>query len=216
MGKLIESDALDRVYRTLGLSGGSVPKSTLLDDGNVSQILDINPLVRRSRTPEGSTGWYRCFLETAHSVGGTLQAAINPYSPGASGIAPYPEEVPRGFDFWLLGASLRRTSGAGGLDGAVLLIQPLTVMGGWGEDDGGAAAATNADTPVARWTGLDTSIVNFAFGIAGDGSAMAHVNLRVPRNALVKVNTDAAAAATFQTYMFCGLFPEALGQDIAK
>lgn len=217
MGKPIESDALDRVYRILGLSGGALPKGTLLDDGNVSQVLDLNPIIRRSRTPAATSGWFVGILNTIHAAAGRIATSINPYTTGDN-VEPYPSPVPRGFDVWVLGASIIRLSGAGDLDGAVLQLDPSPSQQGWGVDNTGAAVVQTLAIPIARFGPLDTSIASelaFAFNPEG-GQSMIKVMTRVPRGATLRVATDATAAATFQTQLICGLFVESLGQDVAQ
>lgn len=216
MSKSIESDALDRIYRVLGLSGGAVPKNTLLDDGNVSQVLVINELVRRSRTSAASSGWFFAIFENVHAGAGPLTSTIDPYSVGDLTVAPFPRVVPRGFDIWILRAMLRRIAGAGGLDGAVFSINPGLGQQAWGVDDGGALVDSEDPMPFALFTDLDASTTS-TVGLSGDGSVSVPVNLRIPQGiGNVTFRTDAAAAATFRGYLELGLFAEGLGQDIAQ
>jgi len=215
MGKSIESDALDRVYRTLGLSGGAQPSGTLLDDGNVSQVLSLNQIIRRSRTPAGSTGWYRCALSNVHTDVEILQSSISPYAAGGSAIAPFPALVPAGFDFYILDASVRRVSGTGALTAGYLLLQPLAIQGGFGQDDSGAAVANTDDAPLALWVGLNTD-ATMAAGLSITGEIMQHIGLRIPRGALVKWQSESGATATFRLYLHCALFAEGLGQDVGQ
>lgn len=216
MSKPIESDALDRLYRVLGLSGGALTKGTLLDDGNVSQVLSINEIVRRSRTPAATTGWYRPVFENVHAAASDEQSNIDPYAPGAVAFAPYPNPVPRGFDFWILGASLRRTSGAGTLTNANLGVRPVAAQFGWGIDEGGVQVSAPDNMVLAAWTSLNTGSI-IKYGTRGNGDPYAHINLRVPRGTdLFFTSTAAGAAATFRCYLIAALFPEGLGQDVAQ
>jgi len=217
LSKPIESDALDRVYRVLGLSGGALPKSTLLDDGNVSQILSVNELVRRSRTSAATSGWFFAIFQNVHSGAGALTSSIDPYAVGAANaIAPFPANVPRGFDLWILRASLRRTSGSGGLDGAVFSYNGGTSQQAFGVDVAGDPVASQDPIPFALFTTLDSSTSSIV-GVSGDGSVSVKVDLRLPQGiSNVTLRTDAAAAATFRGYLTLGLFPEGLGQDVAQ
>ena len=217
MSKPIESDALDRIYRMLGLSGGALPSGTLLDDGNVSQVLDINPIVRRSRTSAATTGWFACTLENAHAGAGDLTSSINPYEPGDAAIAPYPSSVPAGFDFWILYAILRRSAGGGDLTGGLLSIAPGNAQRGWGIDDMGAAVIATDQMQLAIFTSLNIAIGSGVLGLTPTGEVLAPVNMRVPvGNAGLFFRSEAAAAATFRMFLICGLFPEGLGQDVAQ
>ena len=218
MSKPIESDALDRVYRTLGLSGGAGIEGTLLDDGNVSQVLVLNEIIRRSRTSAASTGWFQCVFSNIHPGADSQQSAINPYAAGAAARAPYPVAVPRGFDFWVLGASLRRTAGAGDLTGALLRLSPGAGQSGWGIDSTGAAVVSDLGSPTAFWDTLNTDVGSIAFGqnsVSGD--VWVQLGLRIPPGAEdITFDSESVAAATFQCFLTCGLFPEGLGQDIAS
>lgn len=217
MGHLIDSDALGGVNRVLGIAGQQVPAATLLDGANLSQILNVNELVRRARTPGFTSGWFYTLFVNIHGASGELSSSIDPYVPGDASVAPYPSPVPRGFDFWLLGAAVRRTSGAGALSGAILFLNPDTRLQGWGVDDSGAAVATTSAIPLARWTGLDTGLSGTGgTGITGDGGAMVKTLTRVPREGDLLFITEASAAATFQCLMICALFVEGLGQDVAQ
>ncbi len=216
MGKAIESDALDRVYRVLGLSGGSGVKGTILDDGNVSQVLTVNELVRRSRTSASSSGWFFTIFQNVHAAAGPLTSSIDPYEPGTNAIPPFPRVVPRGFDIWILRAALRRTAGAGGLDGAVFSYNGGTSQQAWGVDDGGGGVQSQDPIPFALFTAIDAS-TSSPVGVSGTGQVSVPVNLRLPQGIVnVTLRTDAAAAATFRGYLTLGLFPEGLGQDVAQ
>lgn len=219
MSKPIESDALDRVYRVLGLSGGAVTKETILEDGWVFQMLGLNPIIRRSRTLADTTGWFFGVLLNEHAGAGALTSEIDPYQPaGASAVAPWPSIIRRGFDLWLLNASVIRNDGSGTLDGAALLLDPIAVQQGWGIDDGGTAVAAHDPYPLARWTGLDVSLSGSdPFAIAGDGSATVKIGLRWPRGATVRFISDVAgAAADIQCMMTWGMFVEGFGQDVSQ
>lgn len=214
--KRIDSDALHRLYATLGLGGGGSPVPTELDDANVSQVLDIAPVVRRSRTIATQTGFYVCVFENDHAGAGTLTTAINPYRPAEFAVAPYPSPVPADQDFWVLSASMRRTAGAGALDGAFLVLNAHETQQGWGKDDSGAAVIANDNTALCRFTDLDTSLVGLDFGITADGLARVKIGLRIPLGAIISFRSDVDAAATLRMYLICGLFTAGLGQDVAQ
>lgn len=219
MSKPIESDALDRVYRMLGLSGG-LPRGTLLDDGNVSQVLNLNDIIRRSRTQAGNTGWFKCVMQNVHTGAGALTSTIDPYNPGDAAVAPFEAVAPRGFDFWILMAMLRRTTGAGTLDDAALSMNPGAGQVGWAVDSSDNLAGNfAAHYPLVQWTALQ-AVAGQSYGLVGEGGYISHVGLRVPRGMgadSLQFRSDAAgAAATFQCSLICGLFVEGLGQDVAQ
>jgi len=216
--KRLDSDALDRLYRTLGIQGGSPSGETDLDDGNVSLVLSINDVARRSRTPAATTGWYACVLQNVHAAGGLIDNTIDPYNPGtALAIPPFPANVPRGFDFWVLGVTLQRSSGAGDPDAAMLFIDPVASQQGWGRTNAGALISNHEPIPIARFDALDAGLAGTnAIGINSlTGEAFQKARTRVPRGANLFFRSDASAAATFRLNIICGLFAEGLGQDIA-
>lgn len=217
MTKRIDSDALVLLNRMLGLGGGG-SGATDLDDGVVSQTLDILSVVRRARTPARSLGWFFGQFRNIHAAGGALQSSINPFAVGALAHNAYPTSIRRDFDLWLISASVNRAAGAGALDGATLLNSAVAADHGWGVDDSGAGFGPGAGLLLlARWTGLDSSIAGQdAHGIAGDGSVLVQIGQRIPRNTVIRFNSDAAAAATFDCVVTLGVFPEGLGQDIAQ
>ena len=217
MSHRIDSDALDELFRTLGIAGGGVSAGdTLLDSGNVSLVLSVNEIVRRSRTPGVSAGSFFGVLQNVHAAAGQEQASIDPYEAGDDAVAPYPPSVPRGFDVWLLGAALHRVSGAGTLDGAILFVGPDSTQQAFGRDDSGATVLTSDVYPVALWTTLNTTTTN-AIGVAGNGSTFVRIGLRLKRGGTVVFVSDVAgAAATIMVQLVIGLFPAGIGQDASQ
>jgi len=220
--KRITSDALFLLNRMLGLAGGT-PGPTELDDGNVTQVLDIIDVVRRSRTIAASQGWFFCIMDNVHAAAGALDSEIDPYTPGAAfapNVSAYPARVGRDFDFWLYTASLVRIAGDGALDGALLRMNPTAAQMGWGIDNSGAAVAGDDPYPIGRFTALDSTLAaRDPYGIAGDGKAYISINQRIARGNLLRFTTDTSGqtvSTTFRLFLTCGLFSEGIGQDIAS
>lgn len=214
MTRPIDSDALVLVNRALGIAG-VLPSTTLLDDGNVSQILSLNDIIRRGRTIGVTKGWYYGVLENAHAGAGADESSIDPYAPGVAAVDPYPAVVDANTDVWLIGATIKRSGGAGDIDGAMLFIDPPAVQQAWGVDESGTPVTPSAQICVARWTEIDASLAaGGTTGISGDGSSYVRVNLRLARPTSIRFATDADAAATFRCIMVLGLFPAGLGQDV--
>ena len=216
--RVIDSDALDRVAPALGISSDKLSAGTRLGSEDLTQVLNVNELIRRARTQGLTDGWFHCAMRTIHAGAGAISVSIDPYQPGDDAFAPYPSPVPRtgpnAQDFYLLAASLVRNSGAAALDGAMLFIVPATNQQGWGRDSAGGTVTTTLIYPIARWTGLDSTLNGInPSGIAGDGSAMVPINLRIGGNGL-RLTTDADAASEFTCLLTCGLFTAGLGQDV--
>lgn len=215
--KRITSDALVLLNRMLGLAGGS-PGVTELDDGNVSQVLEISPVVRRSSSPAGSTGWFFGVMSNIHAGAGLIETTINPFNVGALQRNAYPSRIPRNNDLWLYSACLLETVETGAaLDAGVLYINPNVVRQGWGVDSVGTFVSGTDPMPLARWTSVDGGLAGRPpVGVGGDGSALIVINQRLVRDVDLLLRTDATAAGAFRCYMTFGLFTEGLGQDIAQ
>ncbi len=212
--KRVDSDALGILNQALGLTGAGSP-ITELQDGVVDQGLDVAPIVRRSRTQAATDGIYTAVLRNEHGASGALSSSIRPYDvENAAEVAPYPRQMPRQFDIWILDATCRRTAGSGTLVGGLFIRYPISQQG-WGIDDGDSAVALLSIVPVAIWnivfsTGgtLPCTSTSHLLGLQGNG-------IRLPRQRQLALvfETDAAALATFVCDVTLGVFPVSLGQD---
>jgi len=124
--------------------------------------------------------------------------------------------VSDGFDIWILGCSLVRSSGAGGLTSGRCGINPGTTVQGLGIDDAGAAVVATPIMGLARFDAVDESLSGVeADGITEAGLNYQPINLRFPRGSLLVFSSEAAAAAEFQLLCLMGLFPAGMGQDVS-
>lgn len=99
MTQRIDSDALAGVNEFLGIKELGA-QQTLLDDGNISQVLVINPLVAAGRAIPGSAGQFYGLLGNFHVAAGTLVSSMDPYAP-TNPTGGWPEVVPLGFSVWI-------------------------------------------------------------------------------------------------------------------
>lgn len=215
----IDGPALAPIVRILGLSQSAISGLTDIDVDNLTQVLNVVPeIVRRGGTDfTSSGGWYQGILENVHSIADGETSFIDPYAPAGSAVAPYPSIVPEGFDLWLLGVGGVRNSGAGGLTGALMQVDPLRTMVGWAQDDAGAlVTAVSPSFTVARFDSISVEIggVQADPMLTEDGQCFVAVNMRLPRGVDLVFHSEAAAAAEFQAQFLMGIFPEALGQDV--
>jgi len=215
MGREIDSQALFTINRVLGLAGTGAAQQTILDDGDLTQVLDVNPFVRRGMTLASRTGIYFGIFRNVHGAGGLINNIINPYeAPNSRDGFPAVITVQSGLELWLLGASGERLSGAGGLDEGLLQILFSSDQQAFGSDDSGGAVASSANLHVARWDGVSTATTTNAL-VMEDGSTFARIGIRLSRLATgLRFISDASAAATFQLNVMMGLFPTGLGQDV--
>lgn len=215
MPQKLASDALGFVKKAFGLIGKGEQETQLLD-GLVYQMLDAGVLARRGRTLADSQGIFTGIIRNVHGAANTIDTAITPYEFGATGlVAPFPSPVPPEFDFWLFGASMLRTAGAGGLTTAALNVEYSAESQGFGITDGGLAVAGRSIVGVALWDALIAETSTYGQNSVS-GLLYQPIGLRLPRlsNTTLHFSSTAAAAATFQLLLVCGLFPVSLGQDV--
>jgi len=220
VAKRIISAALGEMNKILRLAGVSSSQETELLDDHVSQVVEILPVVRRSLTQGATEGYYHVVLENVHGAGATSEAAeIDPYNPGAVlNRAPYPATVERGWDFWLVGAMLRRAAGTAANfgEGLLQIVSPLRNMA-FGIDDSGVVpvgAGSNLQLAVARWDVLSTVAGTTGTGLTEAGDPWVHIGMRMRRGMLLNFRSNAINALTVDCVLIVGLFPTALGQDI--
>ena len=218
MAKIINSQALEPANKALGIAGSGDSQTELLD-GSVDQVLDVGQIARRGGTLAGTTGLFRMILRNRHGAAGVVGTSFQPYSPATTGlIAPYPTPVPDSFDFWLLGASIEVVAGAFTLLGADLKI--TQTIQGFGINEVTAAVVSNSVFTVANWDGLQTWAAPQPYALEGGANPFQKINLRIPRKGVIAspfivFNSESDGLVDFDCVMLCGLFPVALGQDIA-
>ncbi len=222
----IRSAALELVSKFLGDRPGSATQATVLDDKLVSQVLPVDYAARRGLTLTGSEGWFGSAFENEHAVAGALETTFNPWYPGGNVEGGLPQALRGIFDLWIYGAVLQRRSGAGTLDAATFGLADINAPAGgtqllaFTNNNGNSSFQPIADWPLARWTGLDEAGAQ-DYGISTEHGVFQPINMRIRPGAATATgpaftfkSTAGTAAATFQIYVFLGLFPPGLGQDI--
>jgi len=213
----IKNPILKALQGLIGIA--PVPGPVVLDDDSISLTLPVVPHIARRSLAGIELGWFVGLMENVHSGADSEASSIDPYEPGALlAVPPYPPSVPDDFDLWLLGISGTRSSGTGGLTGALFTLNPNDTSQGWGIDDAGVALL---GTPSIR-LGLFDSISELVQAFTTDPminsltlQTFYKLGIRVPRGAILSFETEAAAAAEFQGQFLLGLFPAGLGQDVA-
>ncbi len=212
MVKRIDSDALGDVNLALGLSGAG-SQLTELADGVVDQVLSVNELARRGRTQQSTQGLYYPTLRNVHSAADNESVTIDVYNVGATAqVEPYPSPMPKQFDVWLLGASLRLVSGGGSI-GATLSLRVGTRAQGFGLVDDGTQVLVSQPIRLVFWNTLIT-VNSTTFAVQNDRKPHHTIGIRIPRigSELIFASTS-GAAATYDCQLIVGVFPAALGQD---
>lgn len=217
MVKVLSSESLSPMNKTLGLGGAGDAQTELLD-GTVDQVIAINEIARRGRTLAGTEGIFRIALRNIHAGAGDVSTSFQPYEAALAGvIAPFPSPIPAGLDFWLIGASIE-TDATNSFDSAVIRL--TNVQQGFGIDSAGVAVVSVAVFTLTNWTGVSSAIAP-PYGISsGTQLPYKKINMRIPRKGAIAspfivCSTQALGAAEYDFVLMCGLFPSALGQDIA-
>ena len=200
----LDSGALTLLNEILQLGGGG-EQTTQLDDGNVSQVLDVQQVVRRSLTFASTGGLGFIGFENVHVGAGAISETFNPYAGPDVGANAFPTDIPRGFDVWLLHATMRRTAGAGALTGGEISYNILANMRAKGDGTAGRMA-------LGLWTSIEALTGN-DYGITPGGQSLIKLGLRIRRGITLSYDTNAAGAATFHCQAMIGVFPAGLGQD---
>jgi len=203
----VTSQALDNINEVVGLGRGGA-QLTQFEDGILQQTLVANDFIRRSKALGGSEGLFGLEMANVHAGATTISLNVDPYALTlGTEIPPYPTPVPRGFDFWLLDATVL-TTGAGIItDADVHMTWPATktaflvagstfhAMAAW---DGDAVVGT-----IARWMTANGEI----------NTIRQRLGVRVPRGATIGFGSAASAAGTATFQITCALLPAGLGQD---
>jgi len=213
MGKEVDSGALLLVNRILGIAGSQTgAQRTELDDGTLTQVLEVGSIVRRSRSLPGTDGIFCAILRTNMGAGVTTETAtLNPYTPGGANLAPFPDPIPAGFDFWVAGASLIQAGGiAGNFTNALFRTLYDASMIGLAIDEAGQTfGSATAAIPLAFWDDL-----TLGFGTMEDGTQWLPLGLRIRRGQTLQLDVAATDAVVVDLVLICALVPAALGQDI--
>lgn len=222
MGKPLHSDALGVVNRLLGLAGTQVGASqTELDDGNLSQVLGVNELVRRSRTPAGTDGIFIGVFQNTMGAGETDETSfVDPYNIGAAvrkqpWVSDPRTTIEQGIDVWVLGCAVKIVSGAANVDSAAFTRTFMREHWAWGVDEAGAGVLSNdvEFIAIANFTQVDTDTA-IDFMKDPSGRTYIPVNMRIRRGELLSFQTNANNAAVISGVMLLGQFPSAVGQDV--
>jgi len=211
VSKTIDSDALQTLQRLLGMAG-LLSGVTELDTENLTQVIDVGPIIRRSRALSGTDGVTFAIMENVHGGATSEASSLDPYEPGTVvARAPYPSSVPEGFDFWLLAVTGITTANTGLLTPPAILsvVQPAAAIGLAVDDAGAAPATLGGNMQVVHF---DTELGGFFMTEAGQ--PYAPIGLRLIRGTTLTFNTTSSAAATYQLRLICALLPGGLGQDV--
>ncbi len=206
----VDSDALGIVTRSLGLTGRGAQVTEFLD-GQVQQVLDVAPLVRRGRTQTDTGGIYTGTMQTVHTDAETITFTVNPFDVTTGRVSPYPGPITNRFDLWVISVSVRRVSGGGTLTAQANLAYSAAQIG-WGIDDSGVAVTSNAGGSVAFWDSI--AVQSNAFGLQNGSNPTQFIGQRLFPGTVLQVSATSSLTSTYNFIWLLGVFPIALGQDI--
>lgn len=211
---IIKNAILLPIQRLIGIAPAS--QETVVDTSSVSLTFPIVPdIARRSLSSQPTGGWFQGVLENVHSSADDELSSIDPYLAAADAVPPYPTAISNDFDVWILSIALRRSSGSGGLTGALISINPGPFQQCWGRDDSGAPVVATPPINLAFFDSInEDTAVSTDPGVTVAGDTIVHANMRIARGTTILFNSTSAAAAEFQALFIIGLFPAGLGQDV--
>jgi len=213
--KQIDSQALAFITKALGLTGSGAPV-TELEDGHVDQVLDIVPIVRRSRTLAQASGLYYALIQNVHTAAETLSTDITPWAMVDDIFNTWSTPIPDGFDIWITSATVRVPSGVANYTEAALFLELPATAQAIGRNDSGAPVAAPCVIPLGFWSSADT--VFESFGLLPDGTVTAPLRQRLPRDltgTILRFISISSGIVTIRCQVQLGLFPVSLGQDAA-
>lgn len=215
MAQEVDSGALTLADRSYQISSAGAEQITRIDDGNLSQVREMNPIARRSLTPFRN-GIFHLFFEVAQAGAGEDDATIDPYDV-VNAHNGFPDRVdPNLFDIWLLRAAALTNTGAN-VTWATLGQRILGTNWGASADQAGAALTpANQALVYAIWD--DFTTVALASGIevgllALNGQGVWRNRLRLLDAEPLVFTAEVTGAASVNCIATCGIFPIALGQD---
>lgn len=199
---------------------GALAADADLDDAVVQQTLDMVPFVRRGGAIQAFDGIFTGTIENDHVGPGATSVTtdIDPYNAGGSAFAPFPAEVSREFDVWILGGSAVVSAGAQSItDGFMALISPVAANGfaTGGSQISFLQLLQTFDNVFVFGTGQAFLAKAASLEPSDSGTILATSipALRVPRGYQIRFSTTAPGVSTYIAQMLIGLFPVGLGQD---
>jgi len=210
--KSVNSSALELLRKAYGLAGvGS--GETELDDGRLDQVVDVNPIARRSMSDAGTTGMYSGLCLMTMPAGASSSAAyLSAYNVGTSNFQPWTTPVIDRLDIWLIGVGCARVSGTVGnfTTASVSLYTPSDHLGFAINNSANSIAAQATNICLAQWDTLGADSV----ALQEDGTSWQPVGKRLRRGEHFVFRCTATNAVVVELTVQLALQPVALGQDV--
>ena len=215
MTQEFEGEALTLINAQYGLSGVDAEQQTFLDDGNVSQVIQMKDSARRARAPF-QRGYFHILLSNEHGIASTLESFVDPYSPinVANG---YPASVdPDVFEIWIADAQVLSGSGGNVAQGLIGFNRRSILQGPSDTAAGGGVTPSSVRIQLGIF---DDWAISDGLGIEyGSNSLNNELSLSIRRRwlpgepLLWRTTTTGAATVIASIQGFIG--PVGLGQDL--
>ena len=216
---LIKGSALAAVAKLFQFGQQATRGATDLDVDNVTQVLSINEIVRRSEAGGAvATGLFIGVLECDNGAGATnIEATIDPYNPGAAAGPGYPVSIDERFDVWILEVTGRRSAGtpANFTESLFGIDDPATHLA-FGIDDAGSVITPLPVRSLVRFTDIEELTNTNNVLVDEVGQCRFNVTQRIRRGSILSYGCIASNAVTTRVQILMGLFPAGLGQDVAS
>jgi len=190
MTKRITSGAFRFLNEALGLTGNGA-QTTDLDDGNVSQVLDINRVTSYGQTIGGAQGLLASNLIMTHAAAGTDTEDMDPYTPGTR-INSFTQVRIADFDMWYLGSGATVVSTTQTIVEVQVGVVGNALLLGISE---GATGMNNLS--LARWNNQPSDAgmgINLSRGADGPAFQVLAAPFLWPRNAVFRAASIVSGA----------------------
>ena len=210
--KAVNSSALELLRKAYGLAGvGS--GETELDDGRLDQVVDVNPVARRSMSDAGTSGMYTGLCLMTMPAGASSSAAVlSAYDVGTSNFPPWTTPIVDRLDIWLVGVGCAHVSGTVGnfTNASVSLYTPPEHLGFAINNTANSIARSGTNICLARWDVLNADTT----ALQEDGSSWQPVGKRLRRGEHYIFRCTATNAVVVELTVQLAVQPVALGQDV--
>lgn len=199
----VDSGVLVGLNALLRATGGE--QDVTFDDGNLQQVLDVAPVIRRSGAPFGQErgGVFVIKLANTHGGAGALTATLDVYDQLDTKLgfrAPH--------DVWLLAAHIVTTTNT------AYTSKPLLDISVAPQPNFLPSMDANVNSLVAIWATAKQTLASSAVIFFGNDAAdMPLRPQRLPRGATLRFHTNAAGAESNTVFIRIAILPQGLGQD---
>lgn len=214
MTQEFDSAGLTLIQRALNLSGVDAEQQTFLQDGDVSQVVDVGQFARRSLSPF-RVGIFSILLQNTHPGAGDLQSFADPYNPINSHNG-YPNPVdPNVSEIWVGDVQVNTTAGPNVTHSMFGYDAEAEFQGVSDTAVGGPVAPANRRQTFAVFNDFTTvDSTGVEFGQMSDGNFSYMYRRRWQAGATLIHRSAATGVAGVNMIIQCYIGPVGMGQDL--